>query len=99
MLDAFCRAELDDSTAGLPDLLASGRVAAGEASMLFLVTGTAAPSDEVQRVVGLVPGDLWAGVFRCGADATSGMAEYAGRPIVTLSALRQLPVAMSEVVR
>ena len=99
VLDAFCRAELDDSTAGLPDLLASGRVAAGEASMLFLVTGTAAPSDEVQRVVGLVPGDLWAGVFRCGADATSGMAEYAGRPIVTLSALRQLPVAMSEVVR
>ena len=70
--------------------------------MLFLVSGTGggdAGVDELQRVVGLVPGDLWAGVFRAGTDARSGLAEFAGRPFVTLTSLPQLPVAMAEIVR
>jgi hypothetical protein len=67
--------------------------------MLFLVSGEAQPVDELQHVLGLVPGDLWAGVFRCGTGAQSGLAEYAGRPILTLSGLSQLPAAMVEVVR
>jgi len=102
LLDAFCRAELDDGghDAGvLPDLLSRGLLTAYDASMLFLVTGTAHGVDELQRVVGLVPGDLWAGVFRSGTGEEGGLAEYAGRPIITLSALGQLPVAMAEVVR
>jgi hypothetical protein len=76
-----------------------GLLAAYDASMLFLVTGTAHGTDELQRVVGLVPRDLWAGIFRAGTAAESGLAEYAGRPILTLSALGQLPVAMAEIVR
>ena len=101
VLDAFCRAELDVGV-DLPDLLTRGLLAAYDASMLFLITGTAHGADgvdELQRVVGLVPGDLWAGVFRAGTTAESGLAEYAGRPIVTLNALGQLPVAMAEIVR
>jgi hypothetical protein len=104
VLDAFCRAELDpddlpDSPAELPDLVTRGLLAAYDASMLFLVTGTAHGTDELQRVVALVPRDLWAGVFRAGTASESGLAEYAGRPIMTLSALGQLPVAMAEIVR
>jgi uncharacterized protein involved in response to NO len=67
--------------------------------MLFLLTGTAAPVDELQRVVGLVPTDLWAGVWRAGVGEAAGLAEDAGLHIVTLGALGQLPVAMSQVVR
>ena len=101
VLDTFCRTDLGPGR-DLPDLVTSGLATAYDASMLFLVTG-ALPGkgsmEELQRVVGLVPGDLWAGVFRCGAAAESGLAEYAGRPILTLSALGQLPAAMAEVVR
>ena len=99
VLDAFCRAELDDGAGELPDLVTRGLLAAYDASMLFLVTGTAHEVAELQRVVGVVPGDLWAGVWRAGLGAEGALAEYAGRPIVTLGALRQLPVAMAEVVR
>ena len=101
VLDAFCRAELGVGV-DLPDLLTRGLLAAYDASMLFLITGTALGAEgieELKRVVGLVPGDLWAGVFRAGTTEESGLAEYAGRPIVTLNALGQLPVAMAEVVR
>ena len=99
VLDTFCRASLDDASAELPDLVTRGLTTAYDASMLFLVTGAAHGVDELQHVLGLVPGDLWAGVFRCGADAESGLAEYAGRPILTLTGLGQLPAAMAEVVR
>ena len=62
--------------------LTRGLLAAYDASMLFLVTGSRGHGvDELQRVVGLVPGDLWAGVFRAGTGEESGLAEYAGRPI------------------
>ena len=102
VLDAFCRAELDggaDSDGDLPDLLTRGLLAAYDASMLFLVSGTAHGVDELQRVVSLVPGDLWAGGFRAEVGQKGGLAEYAGRPIITLGSLAQLPVAMTEVVR
>ena len=98
VLDTFCRTDLGPGR-DLPDLVTSGLATAYDASMLFLVTGAAQAVEELQQVVGLVPGDLWAGVFRCGAAAESGLAEYAGRPIVTLSSLGQLPAAMAEVVR
>jgi uncharacterized protein (DUF58 family) len=107
VLDAFCRSHLDEPPAdpgerSLADLLTRGLLASYDASMLFLISGTAggdAGLDELQRVAGLVPGDLWAGVFRTGTGAESGLAEFAGRPFVTLSSLSQLPVAMAEVVR
>jgi hypothetical protein len=102
VLDAFCRAELDGGATNdgdLPDLLTRGLLAAYDASMLFLVSGTAHGVDELQRVVSLVPGDLWAGVFRAEVGLEGGLAEYAGRPIITLGSLAQLPVAMTEVVR
>jgi uncharacterized protein (DUF58 family) len=102
VLDAFCRTELADDGPDLSDLVERGLMTAYDASMLFVVTGTADGDDAVDglsRVVGAVPGDLWAGVFRAGAAETAGVAEYAGRPIVTLSTLSQLPVAMAEVVR
>ncbi len=70
-----------------------------DASMLFLVTGTAAPIEELQRVVAMTPPDLWASVWRTGVGEAAGLAEYAGRPIVTLGELGQLPVAMNEVIR
>jgi hypothetical protein len=98
VLDTFCRAGLEPGR-DLPDLVTSGLAAGYDASMLFLVTGAAQAVDELQQVVGLVPGDLWAGVIRCGVSAESGLAEYAGRPILTLSTLGQLPAAMAEVVR
>ncbi|MEO6512402.1 MAG: DUF58 domain-containing protein [Nocardioides sp.] len=101
VLDAFCRSSLEreGSARHLTDQVTRGLGAAGDASMLFLLTGTAAPVDDLQRVVGLVPGDLWAGVWRAGIGEVAGLAEYAGRPIVTLGALDQLPIAMNEVVR
>lgn len=98
VLDTFCRADLEPGP-DLRDLVTGGLATTSDASMLFLVTGAAQAVDELQQVVGLVPGDLWAGVFRCGASAESGLAEYAGRPILTLNALGQLPAAMVEVVR
>ncbi len=101
VLDAFCRASLEDdeSTHRLPDQVTRGLSVAGDASMLFLLTGTAAPVDDLQRVAALAPRDLWAGVWRAGVGDAAGLAEYAGRPIVTLGALDQLPIAMNEVVR
>ena len=101
VLDAFCRAGLDpDGTEReVPEQVTRGLAAAYDASMLFLVTGTAAPVDELQRVVALTPRDLWASVWRVGAGQAAGLAEYAGRPIVTLGELGQLPVAMNEVIR
>jgi uncharacterized protein (DUF58 family) len=101
VLDAFCRAALDPVgvSRALPDQVTRGTDAAYDASMLFLVTGTAAPLDELQRVVALTPADLWASVWRTGAGESARLAEYAGRPIVTLGELGQLPVAMSEVIR
>ena len=41
----------------------------------------------------------WAGVFRARVGTDGAMAEYAGRPVITLGSLTQLPVAMAEVVR
>jgi hypothetical protein len=101
VLDAFCRAGLDADGAAhdVPDQVTRGLAAAYDASMLFLVTGTAAPVDELQRVAALTPPDLWASVWRTGVGEAAGLAEYAGRPIVTLGELGQLPVAMNEVVR
>ena len=101
VLDALSRAALDSSegATSLPDQVTRGLGASYDASLLFLVTGTAAPVDDVQRVVALAPPDLWASVWRCGDGEEVGLAEYAGRPVVTLGALGQLPVAMSEVVR
>ena len=89
MLDAYCRAEVGAGV-DLPDLLTDGLLTAYDASMLFLVTGTAHGTDELQRVVGLVPGDLWAGVFRAGTGEASGLAEYAGRPMGRAADLRRL---------
>jgi uncharacterized protein (DUF58 family) len=97
-LDALCRAAPSGGEP-LPDLLARGLQAAYDASMLFVVSGTARDIDELQRVVGLVPSDLWAGVLRAGVGGEGGLAEYAGRPIITIGSLAQLPVAMAEVVR
>ncbi len=101
VLDAFCRAELDPAgvTRELSDQVTRGLGAAYDASMLFLVTGTAAPVDELQRVAAGTPPDLWTSVWRTGSGEAAGLAEYAGRPIVTLGGLGQLPVAMSEVTR
>jgi hypothetical protein len=102
VLDAYCYTELTDHGPDLPDLVEQGLTTAYDASMLFVVTGTAGGDeglDGMTRVVSTLPGDVWAGVFRTGAGASSGVAEYAGRPIVTVSALGQLPVAMTEVVR
>ena len=101
VLDAFCRAALDAAggTRELTDQVTRGLRAAYDASMLFLVTGTAAPLEELQRLVAGTPADLWASVWRAAAGEAAGLAEYAGRPIVTLGELGQLPVAMSEVIR
>ncbi len=102
VLDGFCRAELDDSGTDLSDLVTRGLLAAPDASLLFLVTGTAHTAEgieELQGVVRVVPMDLWAGVWRTGVGEPAALAEYAGRPIVTLGSLAQLPVAMSEVAR
>jgi uncharacterized protein (DUF58 family) len=101
VLDAFCRATLDvpGNTHALADLVTRGLAAAYDASLLFLVSGTATPLVDLQRVVAQTPADLWAAVWRTGAGEKAGLAEYAGRPIVTLGELGQLPVAMSEVAR
>jgi hypothetical protein len=101
VLDAFCRAGLDPArvTRELPDQVGRGLAAAYDASMLFLVSGTAAPIAELQQVAAGAPADLWASVWRTGAGEAAALAEYAGRPIVTLGGLGQLPVALSEVTR
>ena len=71
------------------------------ASMLFLVTGTAHGTDELQRVVGLVPGDLWAGVFRAGTgEASQGPAAAAIANAVagaTGKRIRELPFTRARV--
>ena len=101
VLDAFCRATLDGpaNAHALADLVTRGLAAAYDASLLFVVSGTATPLVDLQRVVAQAPPDLWAAVWRAGAGEKAGLAEYAGRPIVTLGELGQLPVAMSEVAR
>jgi len=101
VLDAFCRAALDPTgdTRDLADQVTRGLGAAYDASMLFLVTGTNSPVDELQRLAAGTPADLWASVWRTAVGEAPGLQEYAGRPIVTVGELGQLPVAMSEVTR
>jgi uncharacterized protein (DUF58 family) len=99
VLDAFGRATLAEDDAAPPEQVRRGLVAAYDASMLFLVTGTAASAGEIQGVGALAPPDLWASIWRAGADEEPGLAELAGRPIVTVGSLEQVPVLMSELVR
>ncbi len=100
LMDALCRATLDGpAAADLGQRVRHSLMAAYDASLFFLVGGTAQEVTEVQAALGEVPPDLFACAIRCGAEAATGLAEYAGRPIATLSALRQLPVAMAEVAR
>jgi uncharacterized protein (DUF58 family) len=96
-LDAYCRAALVDLDLG--DQLRHALTAAPEASLLFVVTGSGRDVGQLHQVLRVVPLEVWAGVLSTDTSGAAGLAEYAGRPLITLSALDQLPVAMSEVAR
>lgn len=97
LLDTFCRADLDDLD--LAEQVRRAMTVGTDASLFFLATGVGRGVEALQQVLRLVPGDLWAGVVSAGTLGSGGIAEYAGRPLITLSRLHQLPVAMAEVVR
>lgn len=97
LLDTYCRATFRDLT--LNAQLANGLLAAVEASLFFLITGTGRDVGELQSALAQVPGDVWTCVIRVGAAEKAGVGEYAGRPLITLQKLDQLPVAMHEVTR
>jgi hypothetical protein len=96
-LDAYCRAGLLELDLG--EQLRHALMAAPETSLLFVVTGSGRGVEQLHQVLRVVPPDVWAGVLSAGTAGTAALAEYAGRPLITLSALDQLPVAMAEVTR
>jgi hypothetical protein len=97
VLDAFCRSDFGSQELG-PQVERS-ILAAHDTSLFFLVTGTERDVAQVQGALRHLPAEVWAGVLRTGQRSALGLTEYAGRPMLTLTDLAQLPVAIAGVAR
>ena len=96
VLDATCRVQRDPAAGPLPDEIRQAITLAPDTSLLFVVTGAAAPDvDDLAAALVMVPAETRCVVLRAAPGAAPSVLRQHGYEVITVPSLAELPGVMA----
>ncbi len=96
VLDATCRVEREPAAEPLAGQIQQAIILAPETSLLFVVTGAAAPDlDELAAALVMVPAETRCVVLRASPGETPSVLRQHGYEVITVASLAELPGVMA----